>query len=184
MRAGVALVVALGVVLPAWGQVARRGLDWEYDRTLLPPVTGFVLAAVDGRGGVQQFQVAPAQPGACAGASSATDETFCATVACPAGGTITAYWVQAVTPTESSAPSTIVTCWTPPHTPACPCLDPAQAPPGQSLPPALPPALPPPPVSTAPPPLPQRGPEGLNLLPIGTLPAVPTLPPLPPRGGA
>lgn len=189
MRAGLSLLVLLGLVLPAWGQVPRRPLGWEYARSFIPPVTGFVLTAVDGRGGIQQFQVALSEPGACdRGVPLVLDDTFCTTVPCPAGGSITAYWVSAWTPTAISVPSNILTCWTPPHTSACPCLDPGQAPPGQGLPPSTPPVLPPPPqeppVSPEPPPLPQRGPEGLNLQPIGELPALPLVPPIPASGGA
>jgi hypothetical protein len=189
VTARLALLLVLGVVLPAWGQVPRRALGWEYERTFTPPVTGFVLTAVDGRGGVQQFQVALSEPGACDGVGSATDETFCTSVACPASGTITAYWVHAVSPTATSPLSNILTCWTPPNTSACLCLDPSQAPPGQALPPATPPALPAPPselppLSTEPPPLPQRSAEGLGLQPIGALPELSTIPQVPPSGGA
>lgn len=187
MRTGLALLVLLSVVPPAWGQ--RRQLAWDFVRELTPPTKGFGIAAVGGNGSIQQFQVAPSEPGACDWAGAATEgrETFCTTVACPAAGSITAYWVQEVSDLGMSVPTNILTCWTPPHVPTCPCLDPGQAPPGQGLPPSLPPVMQPPaslpPLSTDPPPLPQRSAEGLHLQPIGPLPVLSSIPTIPPSAG-
>lgn len=190
MKALVVLLV-LGTALPVWGQTARRPLAWEYERALIPPVKAFGLAAVDSRGGIQQFQVPPSEPGACEWAENATATTFCTTVPCPSAGLVTAYWVQALTANESSPPSNILICWTPPSTSGCPCLDPSSAPPGQGLPPAPPPIVvappappvPPPPLSTEVPPLPQQGPEGLPLHPLGPVPTLASMPAIPASGG-
>ena len=168
--------------------VLTLALLWEYDRHYTPAPEVFVISATQAGGAPQQqFRVAPAAPGACTRLPSGAGDSFCTVLACPTPGSVVAYWVQAVWPDQTSAPSNIATCWFRPGDAQCICHDPALA---------VPPAPPPPPVGpssplaglpprqTAPPPLPQRTAEGLNLLPIGTLPALPTLPPLPASGGA
>jgi hypothetical protein len=117
-----------------------------------------------------------------------TAADFCTELACPKPGTVAAFWVQAVWPEETSDPSNIVTCWFQPGPKPCDCQDPAKAIPQHPLPP--PPLVttrPPvtlPVLTTTPPPLPQRTAEGLNLLPVGELPPLPTVPPIPEGGGA
>jgi U5 snRNP spliceosome subunit len=187
MRELCVLALLLTAALPAWGQ-QRRALAWDFPRTSVSAITAFGIATVDGRGGIQQLQVPPSDPGACDWAPEVSEDTFCAALPCPAGGSVTAYWVQALAADASSLPTNVLTCWTLPNSPACPCLDPSQAPPGLPLPPSTPPVLTPPPtmppLSTDPPPLPQRTAEGLHLLPIGPLPVVASIPAIPASTGA
>lgn len=186
MSRGLVLLLVLAGALSAWGQTGRRPLAWNYERALVPPVQAFGVVAVDGRGGVQQFQVVPSEPGACDWAPEVTEATFCGTVTCPPGGSITAYWVQAVSATSSSPPSEVVTCYTPPQSPTCACLDPSQAPAGTGLPPATAPvqtSTAKPALSTEVPPRPQQSAEGLNLQAIGPLPTVSQVPSIPESHG-
>jgi hypothetical protein len=159
--------------VPALGQSRTAPMAWEYDRTYTPPVIGFLLTAVDAQGTTQPFQVPLSLPGACDGLPDATADTFCTTVPCPAPGSTVEYWVQAtVSETVYSMPSPSITCFFPAGGSACRCASTAT-----NTPPPLPPTTPPPP------PLPQRSAEGLNLLPIGSLPALAPVPSIPASGG-
>ena len=156
-------------------------LLWDFDRGYAPAPEAFIITVTQAGAAPQHFRVAPAAPGACTRLPGGTADDFCTELACPTPGTIAAFWVQAVGGEDSSAPSNIATCWFAPGDAPCTCQDPAHA---------TPPQPPPPPPDltrtrqTTPPPLPQRGPEGLNLLPVGALPPIPTAPPIPASGGA
>jgi hypothetical protein len=157
-------------------------LLWEYPRDVTPGPEAFVLTVTQSGAPVQQFRVPLAAPGACLTLPTGEPDSFCTLLACPKPGTVAAFWVQAVREEETSDLSNIATCWFEPGPQACACQDPATV---ITRLPAPPP--PPPPdltLTTTPPPLPQRGPEGLNLLPIGALPLVPTVPAIPTIGGA
>jgi hypothetical protein len=158
--------------VPALGQSRTAPMAWEYDRTYTPPVVGFLLTAVDAQGTSQPFTVPLSQPGACDGLAGATADTFCTTVPCPAPGSTVEYWVQAtVSETVYSMPSTSITCFFPAGSTACRCASAASATPSTALP------------TTEPPPdRPQQTAEGLNLVPIGTLPAMATVPSIPASG--
>lgn len=165
---------------------AQLGVLWQFDRAFVPAPGYFVVTATQVGGGQQQLKVPLHAPGACTRLPGGTEDHFCTVLACPAPGSIVAYWVQAVWPDETTGPVEVVTCWFRPGPEACVCQDPATMIPA-SLPPLvaapMPPAPTPPPLQTTPPPLPQRTAEGLNLQQIAALPALPTLPPLPARGG-
>src|SRR5262245_22168264 len=73
------------------------------------------------------------------------------------------------------------TGWFKPGDIGCPCHDPAEATASVASPPPPPQVTTGPPatlpvLSTTPPPLPHRTAEGLNLLPVGELPPIPTAP--------
>jgi hypothetical protein len=162
---------------PTW---AALPLLWEYPRDVTPPPDTFVLTVTQSGAPPQQFRVALAAPGACLTLPTGEPDSFCTLLACPKPGTVAAFWVQAVLGEETSDLSNIATCWFEPGPHACTCQDPAKVI-TRLLTPPPPPDLT---LITPPPPLPQQGPEGLNLLPVGALPTVPTIPPLPMSGGA
>src|SRR5262249_25067378 len=112
-----------------------------------------------------------AAAGACTQMPAGTPAEFCTQLSCPPPGTIAGFWVQAIWLQQHSAPSNIVTCWFKPSEVGCPCHDPAEATPP---PPAMPPV-----VSETIPPLPQQGPAGLGLLPVGAILDAPTAPAAP-----
>ncbi len=179
----VLLLMMLGQVATAASPTTRLALSWDYDQNYSPQ--RFLLTVTQTGAPQHQFQVAPSAPGACMQLPAATAETFCTIVACPVRGSVTAYWVQADVGGMLSDPSNIVTCWIPPTALNCDCQDPTKA---------VPPVSPPPPpvvitrpvmpvLTTTPPPRPQQTADGLNLLPIGTLPRIPQVPPIPASGG-
>jgi hypothetical protein len=168
----------LSAVSPAW---AVLGILWEFDRSYTPPPDAFLLTVTQSGAPPQQFRVALAAPGACLTLPTGEQDSFCTRLACPKPGTVAAFWVQAVLGEETSDLSNIATCWFEPGPQACACQDPARV-----LTQLLPPPPPPPDLTliASPPPLPQRTADGLNLLPVGDIPPLPTLPPMPTSGGA
>src|SRR5262245_40814248 len=148
---------------------------WQYPRTYAPAPDAFVLTAVAASGSQQQYRVAPAGVGACTRIPGASADDFCTVLACPPPDSIIAYWVHAVWGQKTSTPSNIATCWFKPDDPTCGCQNPEDRPlPSERpQPPTSTPPLTMPPLVTTPPPRPQQSAEGLNLLPIGTLPTLP-----------
>lgn len=177
----VPLILVLGLPVLAWGQAVRT-LSWGYTRATMPSDVAFLLLAIDSSGTVARYQVAPSAAGACPPhPQESVADTFCTTLPCPPPLALVTYWVQAVSGPRLSVPSNLVTCWSPP---AAPCLcDPPGLVPPPGLPP-LPPLVPaPPPLIATPPPLPQRDASGLDLQPVGLLPALALLPAIPASGG-
>src|ERR1043165_3552256 len=152
-------------------------LLWEFPRDYAPAPDTFLVTATQAGAPPQQYRVAFNPPGACQRLDAEAVEAFCTVLACPAAGTVVAFWVQAVASTGTSVPSNIATCWFPPGEAGCHCHDPQEAIPPHPVAPPPPPTLPR--LSTAAPPLPQRSAEGLHLLPVGDLPLLPTVPPVP-----
>jgi hypothetical protein len=157
--------------------VLSLALLWDFDRMWTPAPDAFLLTATQAGAPTQQYRVAFNPPGACQRLDAEALDAFCTLLACPTAGTVVAFWVQAVASTGTSVPSNIATCWFPPGEAGCHCHDPQEAIPPQPVSPPPPPNAPL--LSTVVPPLPQRSAEGLHLLPIGDLPLLPVVPPVP-----
>lgn len=147
---------------------------WRLDLGDHAPPVAFILRVTSPSGApVPPAMVIPWQqcplPGKPAG-------TYCAPIGCPAPGIYDAE-VRAQYTDVVSAPSNIFRCTLIPPG-GCQCVDTLLVPVAVAPLPVL--SMPRPVVlSTIPPPRPQRTAEGLGLLPIGPLPAIPQVPAIP-----
>jgi len=164
----------------------QLGLAWEFTRAYTPVPDTFILTITQAGVAPRQMKVALSAPGACVTFPHGVEDTFCTVMACPAPGTVAAYWMQAQWGTTFSDHSNILTCLFKYEGTKCVCIDPKDIKP--LPPPPPPPRLPDPPKNppalvTTPPLHPTTSPIGLNIATqMPTLPPM-TIPPLP-TGGA
>jgi hypothetical protein len=180
------LVLAL---LLGWASTASGkalGLLWDFDRDYQPAPEHFLLSVTQSGVEPQQFKVPWSDLSACLALDPASREAFCTLLACPAPGTVAAFWVQGVWPDQTGPVEAeeILTCWFPLSPKGCPCRPLKEGTPRRPPPPTITPPAELPPLQTTPPPRTQQTAEGLNLLPVGEMPPTPTAPPIPTSGGA
>jgi hypothetical protein len=155
---------------------------WELDLEGHAPPQYFLLSVTSQEG--QPVPLAMQVPWA--SCTAVAGAQHCAQIGCPGPGTYD-FVVQAQYEEGLSGPSNIATCRVT-ATQQCVCSTSQPSAPQQPAPPQQP-TQPQPPVAQAPapttdiPPLPQRGPEGLNLQPIGELPHVAVIPAILGSGG-
>jgi hypothetical protein len=166
-------VVAL-ILVATPVQAAQIWAMWELDLGAHAPPVAFVLSATSPSGApVPPDMRIPWQQCALTGQPAGT---YCAPIGCPTAG-VYEFQVRAQFAEGLSDPSNTFRCTLIPPG-GCNCVDALLGPV---------PVVPPPPVPVpiqpvglgTPPPLPQRSAEGLGLLPIGPLPAIPQVPTMP-----
>jgi hypothetical protein len=160
---------------PVWAKTIWA--IWDLDLAGHAPPTNFVLTVTSPSGiAVPPAMIVPWA--ACTQVPGVTPLSHCAPIGCPPTGSYV-FQVQAQYTEGLSGPSNLATCTIPVNSAVCDCTSGAVAPPPPPPPPVVVTPPPPPSLITTPPPLPQQTAEGLNLLPVGAIPALPTVPPMP-----
>jgi hypothetical protein len=170
-------VMLLLLLLPTLAQAASIWVAWELDLEGHAPPRHFLLSVRSPSGAA----VPPATQVPWATCPQIAGAQHCAQIGCPPWG-IYEFEVRAVYDEGTSAPSNTWRCEITARQ-GCQCTEGSP-----SMPPPVvrqPPPPPPPPLIllTQIPPLPQHGPEGLNLQPVGELPQAASIPAIPASGG-